>query len=77
MWVLTRDQDIDAGLFGPQVDQQARMRIGDVVAAARDRAAVVQPRAEPHLSAWPGQHGSLTPAEQLVPSLLVSAARPG
>ena len=33
-WVLTRDEAIAAGLYGP-VDAEVRPRIGDVIVAAR------------------------------------------
>jgi hypothetical protein len=48
-------------------------RIGDVVAAPAGSFAVVATRAEPRESALFGMHGSLTPSEQLVPSLTFSA----
>ena len=48
-----------------------RPRIGDVVAAARGSAAMVRRAVEPGESALIGHHGSLTPAEQLVPLLVV------
>ena len=69
-WVVTRDEAIAAGWFGEAVDDRVRPRIGDVVAATRDRAALVRRTAEPMESALIGQHGSLTSAEQRVPLLL-------
>ncbi len=46
-------------------------RIGDVLVAARGSFALVDSRtATPHVLALIGQHGSLTPAEQLVPLLV-------
>ncbi|MCZ2525489.1 alkaline phosphatase family protein [Streptomyces sp. HB2AG] len=69
MWVATRDEAIDAGWFGPVVDERVRGRIGDVVAAACDDVAVVASRAEPGESSMVGLHGSMTPVEQLVPLL--------
>ena len=57
------------GWFGP-VAAHVRDRIGDVVVAARGTAAVVRSVAEPFLATMPGQHGSLSRAEQLVPLLL-------
>jgi hypothetical protein len=47
-----------------------RARIGDVVVAMRGGATVVRSEAEPLLARLPGQHGSLTPEEQLVPLLV-------
>ena len=44
-------------------------RIGDVVAACAGTWAVVASKAEPLESSLVGMHGSLTPAEQLVPML--------
>lgn len=71
MWVLPRDEAVGAGWFGPVVAEPVRTRIGDVVAAAYGDVGVVQPSVEPLLSAFPGQHGSFTAAEQLVPLLTV------
>jgi hypothetical protein len=67
-WVLSRDEAIASGWFGP-VDPAVADRIGDVVAAAAGHAAVVATQAEPLESSLKGMHGSLTAAEQLVPLL--------
>ncbi|WP_094289814.1 alkaline phosphatase family protein [Mycobacterium lehmannii] len=69
-WVLSREQAIEAGWFGPQVSDEVRPRIGDIVAAARDTAAIVRRTTEPLESSLIGHHGSLTFAEQTVPLLL-------
>ena len=69
-WVVSRDEAIAAGWFGDRVGDDARYRIGDVVAAARGTAGFMRRTAEPLLSALIGQHGSLTDAEQRVPLLL-------
>jgi Type I phosphodiesterase / nucleotide pyrophosphatase len=69
-WVVSRDEAISAGWFGDRVRDDARFRIGDVVAAARGTAGIMRRTAEPLLSALIGQHGSLTDAEQRVPLLL-------
>ncbi len=65
-WVLSRDQMIDEGWFGPQVTDTARHRLGDVALVARDAIAYVDP-----MDSGPytliGRHGSLTDAEMLVP----------
>ena len=70
-WVVSRDEAIEAGWFGPVADW-CRERIGDVVAAASGVAGVVATRAEPRESALVGMHGSLTPADQLVPLLTMT-----
>jgi hypothetical protein len=67
MWVLTRDEAIDAGWFGPRIAPQARARIGDVVAAAREPVGVVQRDVDPLQAMLIGHHGSLSDAERLVP----------
>lgn len=69
MWVATREQAIEAGWFGPEVDERVYGRIGDVVAVASDEIAVTASRQEPGESSMVGLHGSLAPAEQLVPLL--------
>jgi hypothetical protein len=70
-WVASRDEAIAAGWFGPHIDQRVYERIGDVVAAAYDDAAIIATRREPNESALVGMHGSMTPVEQLVPLLEV------
>jgi Type I phosphodiesterase / nucleotide pyrophosphatase len=72
-WVMSRDEAIKEGWFGP-VDAAMVSRIGDVVAAAAGSFALVATKAEPRESALFGMHGSLTPAEQFVPALMYSAA---
>jgi Type I phosphodiesterase / nucleotide pyrophosphatase len=69
MWVWTRDEAIATGIFGPRVSDAARERIGDVVAAAYGRMGIVQRDVDPAQARLNGHHGSLTPAEQLVPFL--------
>ncbi|MFD1832168.1 alkaline phosphatase family protein [Streptomyces desertarenae] len=70
-WVATRDEAIELGWFGPKVDDRVRGRIGDVVVAMSDGIAVVATETEPNESELVGMHGSMTPAEQLVPLLEV------
>jgi predicted AlkP superfamily pyrophosphatase or phosphodiesterase len=69
-WILRRDDAIAAGWFGPQVEDRVRPRIGDLVVAAQGTLAMTRTRAEARLSRFIGQHGSLTPYEQLVPLLV-------
>jgi Type I phosphodiesterase / nucleotide pyrophosphatase len=71
-WVITGDEAVDAGLFGPVVTPLARQRIGDVLAIARDGLGVVQRRRESLSSSLVGHHGALTDDELLVPLLSVS-----
>ncbi|MCA1188479.1 MULTISPECIES: alkaline phosphatase family protein [unclassified Saccharopolyspora] len=67
--VVTREQAVDDGWFGPVVTDEVRSRIGEVIAVLRD-GAVVRSAAEPGESALRGHHGSLTAAEQHVPLLI-------
>ena len=67
--VLSRDDAIAAGLFGSRIDADAKRRIGDVVALSLGNGGVVERRKLPRLSAMPGQHGSVTDEELLVPLL--------
>ncbi len=69
-WVVSRDEAIAAGWFGARIGGDVRLRIGDVVAAARGSAAMVRKKIEPLESSLIGHHGSLTAAEQSVPLLL-------
>jgi hypothetical protein len=67
--VLTRADAVRLGLFG-LVAPEVLPRIGDVVVACRPGLAVVDSRHQrPQLLALIGLHGSLTPAESLVPLL--------
>lgn len=67
--VLSRDDAIATGLFGPVVADGAKRRIGDVVAISLSDGGVVERRKLPRLAAMPGQHGSVTDEELLVPLL--------
>lgn len=73
--VLTGEQAIDEGWFGPVVTDSVRPRIGDVLAVMREDG-VIRSRAEPGESGLRGHHGSVTAAEQWVP-LLVVGGDPG
>jgi predicted AlkP superfamily pyrophosphatase or phosphodiesterase len=70
-WVASRDEAIDAGWFGPSVDDRVYGRLGDVLAAAADDVVLIASEREPKESLMVGNHGSMTPAEQLVPLLEV------
>ncbi|WP_405450971.1 alkaline phosphatase family protein [Streptomyces achromogenes] len=72
-WVASRDEAIEAGWFGPPgaCDERVYPRIGDVIAAAHDDVLIIASEREPKESALVGNHGSMTPAEQLVPLLEV------
>ena len=66
-WVVSRDEAIAAGVYGPVADE-VRPRIGDVLIAARAGIAYYD-RREPNRQAESmiGQHGSLSDEETRVP----------
>ena len=64
-WVRTRDEAIDERWFGI-VDDRLRERYGHVLVAMRDRYAVMTAQFPRELELV-GMHGSLTPAEMVVP----------
>lgn len=67
-WVATRDEAVAAGWFGPDVDDEVRPRIGDLLIAARAGIAYYDTRtATEHSLAMVGQHGSFSPEELKVP----------
>ena len=70
MWVWGREEAIATGIFGPHVTDQSRERMGDIVAAAYGRVGIVERNVDPAQARLNGHHGSLTPAEQLVPLLV-------
>lgn len=71
-WVVTLDEVLRDGWFGPVVTEAARSRLGDVALVARDDVAYVDP-ADTGPYHLVGRHGSLTEAEVHVP-LLVGAS---
>ncbi|MCU1689516.1 MAG: type phosphodiesterase/nucleotide pyrophosphatase [Jatrophihabitantaceae bacterium] len=75
-WVVSREEAIDSGIFGP-VDDSLAARIGDVVALARGDFAVVATERERLPSMLIGLHGSLSDAELAVPVLIATGAALG
>ena len=69
MAVLTRDEAIGYGWFGPDVSAAARHRIGDLIAVSVSELSVVRRKAESRNASLIGHHGALTDAELLVPLL--------
>ena len=70
-WVASREEAIKENWFGP-VDPDMIPRIGDVVAAPVGNWGIVATETEPRESALIGMHGSLVPADQLVPLLALN-----
>jgi Type I phosphodiesterase / nucleotide pyrophosphatase len=67
-WVWSRQELLDGGWLGPDVSPAARRRVGDVVLAAREPVAFVDP-ALPREAHLVSAHGSLTASEMMVPLL--------
>jgi len=67
--VLTRDQAVDRGWFGP-VDEPVLPRLGDVMVASTGSSAVLAKRWFSVETKMVGFHGSLTPIEMTVPLLV-------
>ncbi|MEU4514814.1 nucleotide pyrophosphatase/phosphodiesterase family protein [Nonomuraea wenchangensis] len=70
-WVVSRQEAVDSGWFGPRVREEWLERIGDVVAVPHDGLAIVAPSRHPVEALFTGYHGSMTAAEQNVPLLEV------
>ena len=68
--VVTREQAVASGLFGPVVRDDSLARIGDLLVIASGVRAVYDGTAEDQRSrGMVGQHGALTPEETRVPFL--------
>ena len=67
-WVVTREEALDAGWFGP-TDRRMAGRIGDVLVVMRTDWAVMT-RSQPREFGLIGMHGALTEQEMLVPVLV-------
>jgi Type I phosphodiesterase / nucleotide pyrophosphatase len=67
--VLTRDDALERGWFGP-VTSAVRPRLGDVMVASRGDFSVMSSAAFPYEMTLVGLHGSLTSAEMLIPVLV-------
>ena len=74
IWVITREEAVEAGYFGPVVSPAVLPRIGDVLVLAREPIALYDlRRMKPSSLEVVGQHGSLTRAERDVPLLQLAA----
>jgi Type I phosphodiesterase / nucleotide pyrophosphatase len=74
-WVWSRAEVLDEGLLGTGATGSVPGRIGDVVLAARDAVAFVDPALPNEVQLRSG-HGSLTPDEMLVPLVAAHGRAP-
>jgi predicted AlkP superfamily pyrophosphatase or phosphodiesterase len=68
-WVLTRDEVVEEGWFGPHVTAEALSRLGDVALVAKTDVAFTEPTDTGPYDLV-GRHGSATSAELYVPLLV-------
>lgn len=71
-WVMTRDEAIGSGMFGP-VAPGVAARLGDVLIAARKNVAYYRSDDDPGALAMVGQHGSFSEDERGVPLMIGGA----
>lgn len=71
-WVVSREQLVDEGWFGPRMGEDVRRRLGDVALVARDPVSFEDP-AEAGGALLVCRHGSLTADEMLVPLVALRA----
>ncbi|MEU8249986.1 nucleotide pyrophosphatase/phosphodiesterase family protein [Nonomuraea sp. NPDC048916] len=71
-WVVSRQEAVESGWFGPRVRAEWLPRIGDVLAVPYTDLAITAPTVHRLEAAFTGYHGSMTAAEQYVPLLEVS-----
>jgi predicted AlkP superfamily pyrophosphatase or phosphodiesterase len=73
-WIVSRDEAISSGWFGPVVDLAVIPRIGDIIIAARKNIAYYDSRVTGRTGqSMIGQHGSWTQDETEVPLLRLGA----
>ena len=68
-WVVSKEQTLDEGWFGPKVLPAALDRLGDVALVAREPIAF-EDVADTGPFVLQGRHGSMTSAEVMVPLLI-------
>ena len=68
--ILSRDEAISAGLFGPIVSSQVIERIGDLIVIANGDFIIVESEREELQISMVGHHGGITPAEREIPLLV-------
>lgn len=70
--IFTRSEAIAAGLFGSEVTEKIKERIGDLVVVAKGSLILVEPAREAQQLAMVGHHGGMTPDETEIPLLVAT-----
>jgi hypothetical protein len=73
-WIVSTDEVLDGGWFGPRVADVVRPRLGDVALVARDDISFDDP-ADTGIITLLARHGSLTEAEMFVPLVAARGSR--
>ena len=68
--ILSRQDAIAGGLFGPVVTQDASDRMGDLIAIANGDLILVDPARVKEETSMVGHHGGVTDTEVAIPLLL-------
>ena len=68
--LLTRDEALNNGLFGPKVTDTNQQRVGDLIAIANGELILVEQEREELQLSMVGHHGGVTPAELEIPLLI-------
>ena len=67
--VLTREESVNQGFFGPSVSEKNLERIGDLIVVANGEFILVEPDREEFQLAMVGHHGGVTEPEIAIPLL--------
>ena len=68
--IYSREEAINRGLFGPDVEERNIERIGDLIVIANHNFILVEPDREELQLAMVGHHGGVTAAETEIPLLM-------
>lgn len=71
--ILDRDQAISRGLFGDNVTEMVRERIGNLIVIAKERLILVEQGRQAQQLAMVGHHGGVTKEESQIPLLYFEA----
>ena len=67
--VLKKDEAITSGLFGGEISEDSRERMGDLIVVATGDAVLIDPNRVKEESAMVGHHGGEADIEKIIPLL--------